>query len=82
MQAREIDAHVGRQMRKRRQALGLSQERLAEGLGITFQQVQKYEKATNRVAASTLYRAAAILDCPPQFFFDGLPRPDAGRAQP
>ena len=58
----------------RRLMLGLSQEKLAGGLGLTFQQVQKYEKGTNRIGASRLQQIANILKVPPQFFFDELPR--------
>jgi transcriptional regulator with XRE-family HTH domain len=61
----------------RRLMLGLSQEKLADGLGLTFQQVQKYEKGTNRIGASRLQQIANILKVPPQFFFEELPK---GRA--
>lgn len=71
----EIDRHVGARIRLRRNAMGLSQEKLAEGLGITFQQVQKYEKGTNRVGASRLQHIAAILDAPISFFFEDGPNP-------
>jgi transcriptional regulator with XRE-family HTH domain len=54
--------------------LGLSQEKLADGLGLTFQQVQKYEKGTNRIGASRLQQIANILKVPPQFFFEELPK--------
>lgn len=70
-----IDKHVGARIRLRRNILGVSQERLAEGLGITFQQVQKYEKGTNRVGASRLQRIAAVLDAPISFFFEEGPSP-------
>ena len=59
-----IDVHVGSRIRLRRTMLGLSQEKLGERLGITFQQVQKYEKGTNRVGASRLQNIAGILDVP------------------
>lgn len=75
----EIDAHVGARVRLRRTMLGLSQENLAEGLGVTFQQVQKYEKGTNRVGASRLQHIAAALDVPVSFFFEGSPGPLAGK---
>ncbi len=58
----------------RRLMLGLSQEKLADGLGLTFQQVQKYEKGTNRIGASRLQHIANILKVPPQFFFEELPK--------
>ena len=72
-----IDVHVGTRMRMRRQLINMSQERLGELLGITFQQVQKYEKGTNRISASRLFYAAKTLGVPVQFFFDGLPGVDA-----
>jgi transcriptional regulator with XRE-family HTH domain len=70
--ANELDAHVGGRMRLRRTLLGLSQEKLAGALGITFQQVQKYERGINRVGASRLYDLSRILDVPVSFFFDGV----------
>ncbi|THV12297.1 helix-turn-helix domain-containing protein [Rhizobium rhizophilum] len=70
-----IDRHVGARIRLRRNMLGMSQEKLAEGLGITFQQVQKYEKGTNRVGASRLQNIASILEAPIAFFFEEGPSP-------
>jgi transcriptional regulator with XRE-family HTH domain len=67
-----IDSHVGNKIRRRRGQLGMSQEALAHALGLTFQQVQKYERGTNRVSASRLWRLAAALDAPITFFFEGL----------
>jgi transcriptional regulator with XRE-family HTH domain len=67
-----IDKRLGQRLRARRLEVGLSQERLAELLGLTFQQVQKYEKGVNRIAASRLYDIAGALDVPVSFFFDGL----------
>ncbi len=67
-----IDLHVGTQVRARRVLLGLSQEKLAEGLGITFQQVQKYERGSNRISASRLYNMARLLDVPITYFFEGM----------
>lgn len=67
-----IDVHVGTRLRARRKALGMSQEQLAEGLGLTFQQVQKYERGANRVSASKMYEAAKVLGVAPGFFFEGL----------
>lgn len=64
-----IDTYVGSRVRMRRQLLGLSQERLAEQIGVTFQQVQKYEKGMNRIGASRLQRIAEVLSTPPSFFF-------------
>lgn len=68
-----IDAHVGARVRLRRMMVGMSQERLGELLGVTFQQVQKYEKGANRIGASRLYEVSQILQVPVQFFFDDLP---------
>ena len=67
-----VDVHVGSKIRQRRTMLGVSQEKLAESLDLTFQQIQKYEIGSNRVAASRLFELAQILDVPPSFFFDGL----------
>ncbi len=64
------DVHVGRRIRLRRNMLGISQEKLGESLGITFQQIQKYEKGTNRVGASRLQAIASILSVPVSFFFE------------
>jgi transcriptional regulator with XRE-family HTH domain len=71
------DVHVGRRMRMRRLMLQMSQEVFAAELGVTFQQVQKYEKGVNRVSASRLQQAAYILQVPVQFFFEGLPKTDS-----
>src|SRR5437763_1573395 len=68
-----VDAHVGQMIRLRRKALGLSQQGLAGWLGLTFQQVQKYERGANRVSASTLWSLAELLRCEVSFFFEGLP---------
>lgn len=67
-----VDTHVGSRVRMRRLMLGLSQEKLADGLGLTFQQVQKYEKGTNRIGASRLQQMSHILQVPVSFFFEGL----------
>jgi transcriptional regulator with XRE-family HTH domain len=71
-----VDVHVGKRIRMRRQILSLSQEKLGELLGITFQQVQKYEKGSNRISASRLFNTAKILGVPVQFFFEDLPGQD------
>jgi transcriptional regulator with XRE-family HTH domain len=68
-----IDIHVGSRLRMRRMMLGMSQEKLGEAFGLTFQQVQKYEKGTNRISASRLQQAAQILDVSVPFFFEGAP---------
>lgn len=69
-EANPIDVHVGKRIRVRRTILGMSQETLADALGITFQQVQKYEKGINRVSASRLYEVAQVLGASISFFFD------------
>ena len=68
-----IDNHVGSRVRMRRMMLGMSQEKLGDSLGLTFQQVQKYEKGTNRIGASRLQQISAILQVPVSFFFEGAP---------
>lgn len=73
-----IDKHVGSRVRLRRTLLGLTQEGLASNLGLTFQQVQKYERGTNRIGASRLMRIAHCLDVQPAFFFEDLPDEIAG----
>jgi transcriptional regulator with XRE-family HTH domain len=67
-----IDVHVGRRVRLRRTLLGMSQEQLGEALSITFQQVQKYERGSNRVSASRLWDIGQILEVPVSFFFDEM----------
>lgn len=69
-----IDKHVGSRVRMRRMMLGMSQEKLGDSLGLTFQQVQKYEKGTNRIGASRLQQISGILQVPVSFFFEGAPR--------
>lgn len=68
-----IDKHVGARVRMRRLMLGMSQEKLADGCGLTFQQIQKYEKGMNRIGASRLSQIGSILQVPESFFFDGSP---------
>jgi transcriptional regulator with XRE-family HTH domain len=79
-QPNPIDIHVGSRIRLRRTMLGMSQEKLGESLGITFQQVQKYEKGTNRVGASRLQNIASILNVPVSFFFEDAPDDSAASA--
>lgn len=67
-----VDIHVGQRLRMRRSLLGLSQEKLSEAIGLTFQQVQKYERGTNRISASRLYQFSKILDVPVTYFFDNI----------
>jgi transcriptional regulator with XRE-family HTH domain len=71
-----IDRHVGARVRMRRMLAGVSQEKLGDALGLTFQQVQKYEKGSNRISASRLQQIAKMLDVPVSFFFDGAPTGD------
>ncbi len=71
-----IDLHVGFRIRLRRKALGITQEKLAEALGLTFQQVQKYERAANRVSASKLWEVAQALSTSVGFFYEGLDKGD------
>jgi transcriptional regulator with XRE-family HTH domain len=69
-----IDKHVGSRVRMRRMMVGMSQEKLGDALGLTFQQVQKYEKGTNRIGASRLQQISHILQVPVAFFFEGAPQ--------
>src|SRR3954464_14725356 len=73
-----VDLHVGARIRMRRKILGVSQEKLAEDLGLTFQQVQKYERGANRVSASKLYEIARSLQTPVAYFFDAPKHPPGG----
>jgi transcriptional regulator with XRE-family HTH domain len=68
-----VDRHVGSRVRMRRIMLGMSQEKLGEGLGLTFQQIQKYEKGTNRIGASRIHQISEILQVPVSFLFEGSP---------
>jgi transcriptional regulator with XRE-family HTH domain len=81
-----IDIHVGSRLRMRRMMLGMSQEKLAAGFGLTFQQIQKYEKGTNRMGSSRLQQAANILGVTVPFFFEGADgntfKPDGSAASP
>jgi transcriptional regulator with XRE-family HTH domain len=76
-----IDVHVGSRVRFRRMLLGMSQEKLAEKLGLTFQQIQKYEKGINRIGASRLFDLAQVLSVPVQFFYEEAPGNGADVAQ-
>ena len=73
-----VDIHVGKRIRLRRTLMGLTQERLGEALGLTFQQVQKYERGANRVSASRLLDLSRILEVPINFFYDDLPSEAGG----
>jgi transcriptional regulator with XRE-family HTH domain len=85
-----VDMHVGTRVRLRRTLLGMSQEKLAEAIGLTFQQVQKYERGGNRISASRLFDLSRVLDVPVSFFFDGMdeappvpsPMPEQGEPDP
>ena len=76
----DINLHIGRRIRRRRRLLGMTQHQVGAGLGLKFQQVQKYECAANRVSASRLFMLANALHVPIQYFFDGLPH--AGHGAP
>ncbi len=73
-----VDIHVGSRIRLRRTLLGMSQEKLGKAIGLTFQQVQKYERGTNRVGSSRLYQLAKVLNVPVSFFFDDMSPEVAG----
>ncbi|GGL48156.1 helix-turn-helix domain-containing protein [Caulobacter rhizosphaerae] len=79
-QPHQVDLHVGRMIRMRRRHLNISQEKLADALGLTFQQVQKYERGSNRVSASKLYEIARFLKTTPASFYEGLPADDYAEA--
>ncbi len=70
---RPVDVHVGGRVRLRRTLLGMSQEKLGAAINLTFQQVQKYERGTNRIGASRLFELSKVLDVPVSFFFDDIP---------
>lgn len=77
-----IDRHVGSRLRMRRVLMGMSQEKLGDHLGVTFQQVQKYEKGMNRIGASRLQNASRALEVPVEFFFRDAPQFEAGEPMP
>ena len=68
-----VDVHVGARVRLRRTLLGMSQEKLGDAIGLTFQQVQKYERGANRIGASRLFHLSRVLDVPVSFFFEDMP---------
>ena len=82
-----VDVHVGARMRQRRTLLGMSQTKLGDAVGLTFQQIQKYERGSNRIASSRLYEFAKVLDVPVSHFFEEMPanalagRPMSGRGR-
>ena len=77
-----VDVHVGARIRARRLLLGMNQDTLANALGLTFQQVQKYESGANRVSASRLWEIAEVLGVTPEYFFSGLPFGEEGEQTP
>jgi transcriptional regulator with XRE-family HTH domain len=79
--ATAVDAHVGKRLRMQRTLLGMSQTVLGDALGITFQQIQKYENGSNRIGASRLYELTKVLDVPVGYFYEDLPE-DLGQAKP
>lgn len=82
-----VDVHVGARMRQRRSLLGMSQTKVADAVGLTFQQIQKYERGSNRIGSSRLFEFAKVLDVPVSYFFDEMPsnalagRPMSGRGR-
>ncbi len=78
----KVDAHVGKRVRERRLALGMSQDKLGNALGISFQQIQKYEVGTNRVAAGRLWDMARILEVDVAYFFEGIQKRAKRKAKP
>jgi len=74
-----VDVHVGSRVRLRRTLLGMSQEKLGTALGLTFQQIQKYERGTNRIGSSRLFQLSRVLDVPVSFFFDDMQGAASGR---
>jgi transcriptional regulator with XRE-family HTH domain len=82
-----VDVHVGQRVRQRRTLLAMSQTKLGDAVGLTFQQIQKYERGSNRIGSSRLYEFAKVLDVPVSYFFDEMPsnalsgRPMSGRGR-
>lgn len=72
-QSKPVDVHVGSRMRLRRTLLGFSQEKVGNAVGLSFQQIQKYERGANRIGAGRLYQFANLLDVPVSFFYDDMP---------
>lgn len=77
-----VDSHVGQQMRHRRWMIGMTQQQLADAVGIRFQQIQKYETGANRVSASRLWDIAKVMEVPVDFFFEGLESGDGTTTTP
>ncbi len=78
----KVDAQVGRRVRERRREMGMSQEKLGNALGISFQQIQKYEAGTNRVAAGRLWDMASVLEVDVGYFFEGIQKRAKRKAKP
>jgi transcriptional regulator with XRE-family HTH domain len=76
-----VDVHVGSRVRMRRMLLGMSQDKLGEAIGLTFQQVQKYERGANRIGASRLFELSKVLDVPVSFFFEDMAAPEKPRSR-
>ncbi len=76
-----VDVHVGNRIRVHRMLMGLSQEKLGDAIGLTFQQVQKYEKGTNRISAARLFQLSKILNVPVPYFFENVPADPASHAR-
>lgn len=76
---RQIDLHIGLRLRQRRMALSITQAELAQAVGLTFQQIQKYESGANQIVSSRLYELAAVLRVPVSFFFEGVGRSESVR---
>ena len=74
-----VDIHVGSKVRQRRTLLGLSQEKLGEAVGLTFQQIQKYERGANRIGSSRLFDLSRVLDVPVSYFFEDIPEQLGGK---
>ena len=79
--AHPVDVHVGKRIRRRRWLVGMTQQQLAQDVGIKFQQIQKYETGANRVSASRLWDISETLEVPVSFFFEGLERAQAEKNQ-
>lgn len=80
MMANGVDLHVGQRLRRRRRLLGMTQQQLADAIGVRFQQIQKYECGANRMTAGRLYELSRALDIGVQYFFDGMPVAEDARA--
>jgi transcriptional regulator with XRE-family HTH domain len=82
LENRQIDGHIGVRLRQRRMTVGITQSDLARSVGLTFQQIQKYESGSNQIVSSRLYELAAVLGVPVSYFFEGLPASTKASARP